>query len=92
MTVADGAFRSTAVKEIQIGPAKSLLPQLWSLSRPGMLLLSGWLGRRAVLLVPGVCAGALCEALLVAAVVFALYVAWERLGHRLSEPQGRIDS
>ncbi|QGM44315.1 hypothetical protein [Methylocystis heyeri] len=84
MTVGDGLLPKT--EETRIHQAKSLLPALWSLSRPGMLLLSGWLGRRAVLLIPGACAGALSEAVLVAFIVFALYVAWERLGHRLNDP------
>jgi hypothetical protein len=88
VTLADVAARKQIGKEAESRKLKSLLPQLWSLSRPAALLLSGWLGKRAVLLIPGVAAGALSEALLVAFIVFALYVAWERAGYRISGREG----
>lgn len=85
MTRADGFLQRRIANEAELKRFKRGLAQFWSLSRPGVLLLSGWLGKRAALLLPGVFAGALPEALLVAFVVFVLFVAWERLGYHLGE-------
>jgi hypothetical protein len=84
VTIADRISQKRVENEDDVKRLR-VLAQLWSLSRPGVLLLSGWLGKRAALLLPGAFAGALPEALLVALVVFLLFVAWERLGYHLGE-------
>ena len=85
MTIADGMRPRDIEEKIEVKRVKSVLAQMWPLSRPAALLLAGWLGRRAVLLLPGAFVGSVAEALVVALVVFMFYAAWERLGHHLAE-------